>query len=86
MELSIQSYCAEDDTYVVHGDLKRPLDLQQINEKAKKAGRKIVFMPRLKVMVIVLDRTTVHLHANGKIVINHATTVAAARTLLEQLL
>lgn len=86
LELSIHSYCAEDDTYAVNGDLKRPLDLKQINEKAKGAGRKIVFMPRLKVLVIIFDRTTVHLHANGKIVVNHAATVDAARALLAQLL
>ena len=86
MELSSQSYCAEDDTYVVNGDLKRPLDLNQVNERAISAGRKVVFMPRLKVMVIIAGRTTVHVHADGRIIVNHAASVDAARALLRELL
>ena len=86
MELAIQSYCAEDDTYVVSGDLKRPLDLAKINAQAKQAGRKTVFMPRLKVVVVIIAGTTVHLHADGRVIVNHAATAEAARALLAELL
>ncbi len=85
IDLSIYEYCAEDDTYTVRGQLDYEPDLGELKERAASTFSQIVEMEQLEALVIVEKDSTMHLHADGEVVVNGVQSEDEAEELLKKL-
>ncbi len=86
IDLSIYEYCAEDDTYTVHGELGYEPDLDKLVTAAQENYEKIIRMDYLDALVVVTEEATVHLHADGDVEINGVQSTEEAEELLTAIL
>jgi len=84
--LSLHEYCDEDDTHTAEGNLGFEPDLDKLAEKAEKLHGKIVQMEELDTLVVLPEGPTIHIHGNGKLVLNGVSSLTEAEQLVEKLI
>ena len=82
--LSVREHCAEDETVTVAGRLAGPIDLVAAETSARRATPNVLRMERLGVLSVILEEATVHLHADGEVVVSGVRDEAAARRALQK--
>ena len=86
LNLSIHEYCTEDDTLTVHGNSPQAPDLARLAEAAREIYPRIILMEKLKTLVIVAGKVTVHIHGNGEIVVNGVRSLEEAELILDRIM
>lgn len=84
-DLRLHEYCAEDDRYSVHGTLVPAPDLDAVAATLQANGEQVLNLARLGTLVVVRPDATVHVHADGALVLNDVRGVEHARGLLVEL-
>ncbi|MGM0380999.1 MAG: hypothetical protein ACQEP7_03350 [bacterium] len=84
--LSLHEYCAEDDTHTAQGKLEFEPDLNRLAEAGEKKHGKVIQMEDLETLVILAEGPTIHVHGNGKLVLNGVSSLEEAQKLIEELI
>ena len=85
IELEQHEYCAEDATYTISGELDFKPNLIELLKRARKLYDKVIDMTGLDTIVVVTDGPTIHIHGNGKVIINSAQNIEEAQEHLKLL-
>jgi hypothetical protein len=83
--LSIHETCAEEGKVTVEGRAPGPLDLAGLARKAEGSFDRTMLSLNLGVLYLLRGGITVHLHADGGIVVNQVGSAAEAEEILSPL-
>ncbi len=84
--LSLHEYCDEDDTHTAEGKLDFEPDLDRLAERGEKIHGKVIHMVDLDTLVVLAEGPTIHLHGNGKLVLNGVSSLQEAENLVEEMM
>jgi len=85
-QLTVEEYCAEDSARSARGRLLVPVNFAKLAESARQAGEKTLQLDRLGVLLISRGNATIHIHRDGRIVINGIDGRREAEEMLDLLL
>ncbi len=83
--LAIHESCADEEKFTVEGKAPGGLDLAGLARKAEGVFNRAMLSEKLGVLYLIRGEITVHLHADGEIVVNRIASTAEAEDILSPL-
>ena len=84
--LVLEEYCAEDSTFTAQGRLPYRPDLLSLSETGRKYWGRALLMEKLDVLIVLAGESSIHIHGDGRVVINGVKNLEEAESLLKRLL
>jgi len=85
-DLVLEEHCVEDSTFTAQGSLPFRPDLLSLSETGRKFWGRALLMEKLDVLIVLAGESSIHIHGDGRVIINGVKNLEEAESLLGQLL